>query len=123
MRLALKGETYLKKPADFVRLHRQGRYLAHPWLVVKSLPNGQAYPRWGVVVGKKLGGAVERNRIKRRLREILRQATIRPGRDVIIVARQGIAAVEFSDLQQAVLELLKKCNLVEFNEVAVPVVN
>lgn len=119
----MKGDSYLKKPADFGRLHRQGKYLGHPLLAIKSLPNGLSYPRWGVTTGKKLGTAVVRNRIKRRLREIMRQATLRPGRDIVIVARSGAVTAEFGDLRQAVLGLLNKSGLTETDESVSPVAN
>ncbi len=119
----MKGDTYLRKPADFTRLYRQGKYFSHPLLAVKSLPNDLAYPRWGVVVSKKLGTAVVRNYTKRRLREILRQAHLKPGRDIIIVTRQGAAAAKFGDLRQAVLGLLEKSGLTEKNEIISPGAN
>ena len=119
----LKGDIYLKKPADFDRVYRQGRHSGHPLLTVKSLPNGLTYPRWGVVVSKKLGTAVVRNLVKRRLREILRQVALNTGRDIIVIARPGAASVGFGDLQQAVWGLFKRNGLTEIDEIASPVVN
>ena len=87
---------------------------------MKSLPNGLAYTRWGIVASKKLGPAVVRNRIKRRLREILRQANLKPGTDIVIIARSGVAQAAFSEIQLAALELLNKAGLKEHNETVSP---
>ena len=86
--------------------------------MVKSLPNGLACSRQGIVVSKKLGPAVVRNRVKRRLREILRQMMIKPGRDIVIIARPAAALAGFGDLQHAVAGLLEKSGLTETDEIS-----
>ena len=112
----MKGEAYLKKPIDFARLHHEGRRLGGRVLSTKSLPNGLAYGRWGIVVSKKLGKSVVRNRIKRRIREVLRQAKVKAGIDIIIIARAGAAAADYNELKQEALGLLRRGGLVEINE-------
>lgn len=76
-----------------------------------------------MVVSKKLGTAVVRNRTKRRLREILRQIALKPGKDIIFIARSSAATANFGDLQQAALGLLKKNGLTETDEIVSPVAN
>jgi len=71
------------------------------------LPNELPYCRLGLAVSRKVGDAVVRNRIKRRLREIFRhQLTDRPLRyDFVVVARSASAEAEFSDLQLGVIKI------------------
>ena len=76
-----------------------------------ALGNGLDRPRWGLSVPKKVGSAVERNRVKRRLREIVRRETARidPGtRDVCILARPGAAAAEPAALRDELIALSRK---------------
>ncbi len=119
----MKGETYLKKPEDFTRIHQQGSYLGNRLISLKSLPNNFNYSRWAIITSKKIGKAVVRNRVKRRLREILRQACLEPGKDIIIIARIGSVLADFSSLREDTLSLLKKAGLVKNNETNCPVVN
>jgi ribonuclease P protein component len=80
----------LSRSAEFERVYREGRSHASRHLVVYAFPREDAEsPRLGVSVGRKLGGAVERTRVKRLLREAFwsRAETLPDGLDFVIVAR------------------------------------
>jgi ribonuclease P protein component len=80
----------LSRSAEFDRVYRQGRSVANRYLVLYAFPRGgDEPPRVGLSVGRKVGGAVERNQLKRLLREACtRQAQALPaGHDIVLVAR------------------------------------
>jgi ribonuclease P protein component len=93
----------LSRSADFERVYREGRSHASRHLVVYAFPRGedQAPPRLGVSVGRKVGGAVERNRVKRQLREAFWSSVddISANHDFVIVARP--AARELAESEGA----------------------
>jgi len=63
----------LKKPRAFKQVYSRGKHAADKWLVLYALPNDREIHRLGLSVSKKVGGAVVRNRVKRWIREALRQ--------------------------------------------------
>jgi ribonuclease P protein component len=77
------------KGAEFDRVFRGGARAGDDLLVVNVLPNGLRHPRLGLAVGKGVGGAVVRNRVKRLLREAfrLRREDLPPSHDLVVVAK------------------------------------
>jgi len=108
----------LSRSADFDRVFRQGRSHANRLLVLYSFPRAgespPALPRLGLSVSRKVGGAVERNRVKRLLREAfaLESSRLPGGQDVVVVARPEAGAVAERDglegLRPALAELLDR---------------
>ena len=88
---------------------------ANGYLVLYARRNRSAQNRVGVTVGKKLGHAVIRNRVRRRLREVYRlnEAKFAPGWDIVVVARSRCVAADFSKLTHAYLSLAEKSGILE----------
>jgi ribonuclease P protein component len=77
-------------------------------MVVRFVPNGRDHDRFGISTGRRLGGAVQRNRVRRRFREVLRQTPNASGHgwDVLIVARPASVAATFDEIRAALERLL-----------------
>ncbi len=108
----------LSRSAEFERVYRQGRSTANRHLVLYTFPNPSSVrPRLGLSVSRKVGGAVQRNKVKRLLREAFAHAEgeLAGGQDVVVVARppagelaerEGLAGMDAS-----LAELIAKAGL------------
>jgi len=112
----MRRKYRLRANADFHRLRREGRALSHPLLVILTLPNGLEHSRFGFAVGRRFGKAVERNRLKRRMREALRtriqKGEIIAGWDVVFIARRAGRHASFHQVDEAIGLLLRRAGLV-----------
>lgn len=105
----------LSRSAEFDRVFRQGRSLANRVLVLYAFPRSEeGEPRLGVSVSRRVGGAVERNLVKRLLREAFEQekSALPDGLDVVVVARPEARAVAERDglegIRTALAELIAR---------------
>lgn len=96
------------KKKEFEAVFRKGKTKAGKLVFLKILKNNQDNNRFGVVVSKKISKkAVNRNKIKRRLREIIRQAHIKPGLNIIIIAKPEIIDKNYQDIKNELEDLFK----------------
>jgi ribonuclease P protein component len=105
----------LRQPFEFERVRKQGRSWTTPLLVLAVLANDHGHNRYGFAVGRRVGGAVERNRVKRRLREAVRELhpTLEPGFDVVLIARGPLAdeSVPYERIAGDVESLFRRARL------------
>jgi ribonuclease P protein component len=111
----VKVRYTLKKNSDFRRLYAKGKSAATPYLVLYCRKNRLDHNRAGYTVSTKLGHAVVRNRVRRRLREIVRlnAGAVRPGFDLVLVARSRAVGAEYKKLEQGYLSCCKKLGLLQ----------
>ena len=114
----MKHTVSLKENRVFRRLYARGQNAVGPSMVLYCRKNGRRENRLGLTVGTKLGGAVVRNRVRRRLREIYRlhEDRLLPGRDIVIVARVRAVESPFADLESQFLRLAGKLKLLRGGE-------
>jgi ribonuclease P protein component len=90
----------LSRPQDFAAIQGNGTTKSNPLFTVRFVRTDLETTRFGLSTGRRLGGAVERNRVRRRLREALRvmAPSFQPGWDVLIIARPAIVEADHDAL-------------------------
>ena len=99
----MKFTVSLNQNSEFRRVYSRGKNLATPLVVLYCRRNGTKLNRFGITVGSKIGHAVQRNRVRRRLREIYRlgEGRFSSGWDIVAVARTRAVGASYQELDEA----------------------
>lgn len=110
----MKHTVALKQNHEFRRLYSKGNSAVSPFFAVYCRKTARPYSRLGITTGVKLGNAVKRNRIRRRIREIYRtnEVKLAPGYDIVVVARGRAVFARYAVLEDSFLRLMKKLGLI-----------
>ncbi len=110
----------LRRPADVRRVRREGKAWRHPLVVLLAAPacgereqDGRAPARFAFTASRAAGGAVQRNRAKRLLREAIRPHLphLEPGWDCVVIARTETTAARQQEVSAALISLLRRSGL------------
>jgi ribonuclease P protein component len=115
LRKRVAREAWLRKHADYQRVYREGKRQSLPlmtyFFALRTSPeaDSQLNSRIGLTAGRVLGNAVERNRIKRRMREAVRRhrMELTASVDVILHPRRTVLEAEFAQIEREVLRALR----------------
>jgi ribonuclease P protein component len=113
----------LTKRAQYLTVYKSGRAWVNNLIVMKVLPNECEFSRYGFSVTKNIGKAVVRNRIRRLLREISRIIPVKPGWDIVLIARPETVAADYHELRRSVETLLLRARLINRDEAVCARVN
>ena len=111
----MKHTVSLKLNHEFRRLYAKGNSAVSPYLAMYCRKNRLGYNRLGLTIGTKVGHAVVRNRVRRRIRESYRihEDRFRQGYDLVVVARVRAAHSRYDKLERALLSMAEKLELLK----------
>ncbi|MEM9773841.1 MAG: ribonuclease P protein component [Chloroflexota bacterium] len=109
----LPDENRLRLATDFSRLRKNGNKLVHPLVVLVYIENQHNISRFAFPASRKIGGAVQRNRARRILRESVRGQLeqVKSGFDFLLIARTKTTKAKLADVSAAVDSLMKRADL------------
>ncbi len=109
----MKHTVSLKQNHEFRRLYHKGKSAVSPYFAIYCRKTGRQESRLGITTGVKLGHAVKRNFVRRRIRELYRtnESKFVPGCDIVVVARTRAIFGRYSELERSFLQLMKKLGL------------
>lgn len=112
----MKRLSALTRKADYASVYKRGRAWREDLIVMKALPTDLSLTRYGFSVTKKVGNAVKRNRLKRLLREIMRQQLLKTGWDVVFIVRPQAVDADYHRLEESVTKLLAQAQLLNHDD-------
>ena len=114
----LKKINRLKKRYQFQYIYKEGKFISEKAVTLHYVASKTKNIKIGFAVTKKIGHAIKRNLIRRRLREIMKKnlPLLKQNYNIIIVAKEQIIETEFINLEKQILNLLKKADLLNYDE-------
>ena len=109
----MKREFRLTQSTEILRVRRLGKSYAHPLLVLYVFASAESRTRVGVTASHAVGGAVQRNRAKRRIRACIDLVTpnVAPGWNMIVLARRQVLKAPFSEVRGALTALFNRAGV------------
>lgn len=106
----MPAPPHLTAPEDFRLVYREGTRISDDLLTIYVRPTASSVPNVGIAVPRRVGTAVRRNRLKRRVREAVQRCAeaLPQGADVVIVPRPAAATVPFAAVQESVRALFNR---------------
>ncbi|MDD5398891.1 MAG: ribonuclease P protein component [Dehalococcoidia bacterium] len=101
----------LTSRSQYLAVYKSGKAAADKLLVIKALPNNLDVLRVGLSVTKDIGKATVRNRVRRLLKENVRLMLIRPGWDIVLIARRPVVCVTYHEISRSMTKLLNRLDL------------
>ncbi len=103
-------DCYLKKNSEFQRVYSNKKISGSKYITLFTAKNNRDYPRFGITTTKKIGNAVNRNFVRRRLKHLLRENShkIKPGYDYVFVAKKDACDSDFKDFKNSFFSVLKR---------------
>jgi|SRR5690625_710329 len=107
----------VKSEKDFQKVFHEGESKANRQFVVYKLPKeGQKHFRVGISVGKKIGNAVKRNQVKRRIRhalmELSKEHTFEQSLDFIVIARNPVTNMDYTEIKKSLTHVLSLSQII-----------
>jgi ribonuclease P protein component len=109
----MKRTVPLKKNFEFMRAYKKGRFFVGKYLILYLVPNRKGNSRLGIAASKKIGKSVRRNRYRRLIKENYRliEDRVKPGFDMVFVARSQDILPKFNDVKKEMKFLLKRLDV------------
>lgn len=109
----MKHTVSLKQNHEFRRLYSKGKSAVSPYFAIYCRKTNRPYSRLGITTGVKLGNAVKRNFVRRRIRELYRtnEGNFLPGYDIVVVARTRAIFGRYADLERTFRQQMKKLGI------------
>jgi len=114
----MKHTVALKQNHEFRRLYSKGKSAVSPYFAIYCRKTSRPYSRLGITTGVKLGKAVKRNFVRRRIRELYRtnEEKFLPGYDIVVVARTRAIFGRYADLERSFLQLMRRLAIIPSRE-------
>lgn len=104
----MNSKIRIKNNEEFEYIIKNGISRKNKYYVIYNIERKEQYNRYGISVSKKIGNAVVRNKIKRRVRDIIIKNSIKIGYDYVIIIRKAITDLSYEEMKSELLSLIKE---------------
>ncbi len=111
--VGIHRDQRLKQRSEFAAVYRKGKPFRNEFVILRTLRTDRPVSRFGFTTRRTLGGAVVRNRVKRRLREIVRLLPVTAGWDIVLNTRSNSIGAEYPALAAGVESLMRRAGVLK----------